>query len=110
MTPREKIEKRRDWWIARWQHLKLWFYCAIAVGFALLVPDLTNGIANVKVLMPNWTQVAIILALAFFAILLDEEKGGDKSSMNPKVYFRKRKHAIMTGLAIMALIERIWGS
>ncbi len=109
MTPKEKKEKRRLWWLERLQGLRLLAWSVFGVAFVLLLPGLKNGIEGIKVYLPSVEECGVIVALGYLAITLDEGIGGDKLVKTKSAWMRKRKHALMAGIGILAVIERLWG-
>lgn len=109
MTPKEKKERRRLWWKERYQAFRLWLWCVAGIGVVLILPGLKNGIAGISAYVPSPLEIGVALGAGFIAVLLDEGLGGDKLAKTKSAYNRKRKHAIMAGLGVLGILERLLG-
>jgi len=109
MTQKEKKEKRKIWLLERWQAIRLWMWCVIGIGITLLLPGLRGGIAGIELYLPSFLEAGVALGVAFLAVILDEELGGDKLAKTKSAFNRKRKHAIVMGLGALGLVERLIG-
>lgn len=105
----EKRERRRTWWLCRWENFKLYLFSVFGVAFLLVLPDLRDGLQGVKLYVPSWAEIGVALAVALVALVLDEELGGDKLIRNQSVLRRKRKHAFIAGISALAIISKLLG-
>ena len=103
-----KQAARRIWWKQRLQVLRLWCWCGAGVGITLLLPGLRSGIKGIKLYRASPLEIGVGLGVAFIAVMLDEELG-DKVVTKPQVWNRKRKHAFITGIGALAIIEKLLG-
>ena len=105
----ERKERRRLWWLARLQVLRLLVWSVLGVAFVVLLPGLKNGIAGIEVYLPSPLELGLIVVVGYLAIALDEGIGGGKLITSPAIWNRKRKHAFIAGIGAIALIERLLG-
>lgn len=91
-----------------WGSIKVYLFCVFGVGVVLLLDGVENGIRGIVVYVPNITEIVVSLVLAYVAIILDEEVGGEDVKSRA-VWIRKRKHAFLTGVAAITIVSKIVG-
>jgi len=96
---------RRERWLIRLQAVRFWLWCLVGVAVSVMLPGLKYGIQDIALYTPTLLELGVAMLVALLAVVIDEKLTTDKLIKSKSVMMRKRKHAVVVGLAAMGTIR-----
>ena len=87
------------------QALRFWLWCLVGVAVSVMLPGLKAGIQGIDLYRPSLLEVGVAMLVALLAVIVDEAMTTDKLIKSRAVLARKRKHAVVVGLAAMGMLR-----